>query len=114
MLISIFRITLLLFGLASLGRSTDVIVLPVLFKDSFKAVIQLATLNAFTPSHLAFLERPTASIGIFLTSIEATMQTEGLLKQSQQLAVELQMQEKDCSRQMSSLLRRPNSWPTER
>ena len=73
----------------------NVIVLPVLFEDRVKAVIELATLNAFTPSHLAFLEQLTASIGIVLNSIEATMQTEGLLKQSQQLAVELQTQQKE-------------------
>ncbi|RSL19068.1 signal transduction histidine kinase [Edaphobacter aggregans] len=73
----------------------NVIVLPVLFEDRVKAVIELASLNSFTPSHLAFLEQLTASIGIVLNSIEATMQTEGLLKQSQQLAVELQTQQKE-------------------
>jgi HAMP domain-containing protein/CheY-like chemotaxis protein/signal transduction histidine kinase len=73
----------------------NVIVLPVLFEDRVKAVIELASLNAFTASHLAFLEQLTASIGIVLNSIEATMQTEGLLKQSQQLAVELQTQQKE-------------------
>src|SRR6185369_3609564 len=73
----------------------NVIVLPVLFEDRVKAVIELASLNAFTTSHLAFLEQLTASIGIVLNSIEATMQTEGLLKQSQQLAVELQTQQKE-------------------
>jgi len=73
----------------------NVIVLPVLFEDRVKAVIELATLNTFTASHLAFLEQLTASIGIVLNSIEATMQTEGLLKQSQQLAAELQTQQKE-------------------
>jgi HAMP domain-containing protein/CheY-like chemotaxis protein len=73
----------------------NVIVLPVLFEDRVKAVIELATLNTFTASHLAFLEQLTASIGIVLNSIEATMQTEGLLKQSQQLATELQTQQKE-------------------
>jgi HAMP domain-containing protein/CheY-like chemotaxis protein/signal transduction histidine kinase len=73
----------------------NVIVLPVLFEDRVKAVIELASLSAFTPSHLAFLEQLTASIGIVLNSIEATMQTEGLLKQSQQLATELQTQQKE-------------------
>jgi HAMP domain-containing protein/CheY-like chemotaxis protein/signal transduction histidine kinase len=73
----------------------NVIVLPVLFEDRVKAVIELASLSAFTTSHLAFLEQLTASIGIVLNSIEATMQTEGLLKQSQQLATELQMQQKE-------------------
>ena len=73
----------------------NVIVLPVLFEDRVKAVIGLASLSNFTTSHLAFLEQLTASIGIVLNSIEATMQTEGLLKQSQQLATELQMQQKE-------------------
>jgi HAMP domain-containing protein/CheY-like chemotaxis protein/signal transduction histidine kinase len=71
----------------------NIIVLPVLFEDRVKAVIELASLSAFTASHLAFLEQLTASIGIVLNSIEATMQTEGLLKQSQQLAAELQTQQ---------------------
>src|SRR6202167_4458740 len=71
----------------------NIIVLPVLFEDSVKAVIELASLRVFTPSHLAFLGQLTASIGIVLNSIEATMQTEGLLTQSQQLATELQTQQ---------------------
>jgi HAMP domain-containing protein/CheY-like chemotaxis protein/signal transduction histidine kinase len=73
----------------------NVIVLPVLFEDRVKAVIELASLSAFTASHLSFLEQLTSSIGIVLNSIEATMQTEGLLKQSQQLATELQIQQKE-------------------
>jgi len=73
----------------------NVIVLPILFEDRVKAVIELASLNSFTTSHLAFLEQLTSSIGIVLNSIEATMQTEGLLKQSQQLAGELQTQQRE-------------------
>src|SRR6476660_2325872 len=73
----------------------NVIVLPVLFEDRVKAVIELASLSTFTASHLAFLEQLTTSIGIVLNSIEATMQTEGLLKQSQQLAGELQTQQRE-------------------
>jgi CheY-like chemotaxis protein/signal transduction histidine kinase/HAMP domain-containing protein len=73
----------------------NVIVLPVLFEDRVKAVIELATLNNFTASHLAFLEQLTSSIGIVLNSIEATMQTEALLTQSQKLAAELQAQQRE-------------------
>ncbi|MGQ0704449.1 MAG: HAMP domain-containing protein [Gemmatimonadales bacterium] len=72
-----------------------VIVLPVLFEDQVKAVIELASLATFTPSHLAFLEQLTSSIGIVLNSIEATMQTEALLRQSQELASELQSQKRE-------------------
>src|SRR6202035_3094891 len=72
-----------------------VIVVPVLFEGEVKAVIELASLGAFTELQLTFLEQLTTSIGIVLNSIEATMQTEGLLKQSQQLATELQTQQRE-------------------
>src|SRR6184192_1147091 len=81
----------------------NVIVLPVLFEDRVKAVIELASLGAFTASHLAFLEQLTASIGIVLNSIEATMQTEGLLQQSQQLAKELQTQQTELQQTNDAL-----------
>jgi HAMP domain-containing protein/CheY-like chemotaxis protein/GAF domain-containing protein len=68
----------------------SLVVLPVMFEDRVKAVIALASLHEFDAVHLTFLEQLTASIGIVLNSIEATMQTEALLKQSQQLAIELQ------------------------
>ncbi len=73
----------------------NLVVLPVLFENQVKAVIELASLSAFTTSQMTFLEQLTDSIGIVLNSIEATMQTEGLLKQSQQLAGELQAQQRE-------------------
>ena len=74
---------------------SSVFVLPVLFEGQVKAVIELASLGAFTDLQKAFLEQLTGGIGIVLNSIEATMQTEGLLKQSQQLAIELQTQQRE-------------------
>jgi HAMP domain-containing protein/CheY-like chemotaxis protein/nitrogen-specific signal transduction histidine kinase len=71
----------------------NVIVLPVLFESSVKAVIELASIAPFTTLQTTFLEQLTTSIGIVLNSIAASMQTEGLLKQSQQLAAELQSQQ---------------------
>jgi HAMP domain-containing protein/CheY-like chemotaxis protein/signal transduction histidine kinase len=80
-------------GLLS-ARPHTVIVLPVLYEGHVKAVVELASLGGFTASHLAFLEQLTGSIiGVVLNTIEATMRTEGLLKQSQQLAGELQAQQ---------------------
>ena len=69
--------------------------LPVLFENQVKAVIELSSVSSFTTSQMTFLEQLTDCIGIVLNSIEATMQTEGLLKQSQQLAGELQTQQKE-------------------
>jgi HAMP domain-containing protein/signal transduction histidine kinase/CheY-like chemotaxis protein len=82
-------------GTALQALPRAVVVFPVLFEDQVKAVLMLASLNEFAPAHLAFLEQLTASIGIVLNSIEATMQTESLLKQSQQLAGELQTQQRE-------------------
>jgi HAMP domain-containing protein/CheY-like chemotaxis protein/signal transduction histidine kinase len=73
----------------------NIVVLPVLFENEVKAVIELASVTTFTALQMAFLEQLTDSIGIVLNSIEATMQTEGFLKQSQQLAGELQAQQKE-------------------
>ncbi|OCK55245.1 HAMP domain-containing protein [Bradyrhizobium sp. LMTR 3] len=73
----------------------NIVVLPVLFENQVKAVIELSSIGSFTTSQMTFLEQLTDSIGIVLNSIEATMQTEGLLKQSQQLAGELQTQQKE-------------------
>ena len=73
----------------------NVVVLPVLFENQVKAVIELASLGEFTASQIMFLDQLTTNIGIVVNSIEATMQTEGLLKQSQQLAGELQAQQRE-------------------
>jgi HAMP domain-containing protein/signal transduction histidine kinase/DNA-binding response OmpR family regulator len=73
----------------------NAIVLPVSFEGQVKAVIELASVGAFTDLQMSFLDQLTTSIGIVLNSIEATMQTEGLLKQSQQLATELQVQQRE-------------------
>jgi HAMP domain-containing protein/CheY-like chemotaxis protein len=81
----------------------SVIVLPVLFEDQVKAVIELASFGSFTSSHLAFLEQLTANIGIVFNSIEATMQTEGLLMQSQQLAAELQTRQAELQQSNEQL-----------
>ena len=73
----------------------SVAVFPILFEDRVKAVIALASLRNFDAAQTSFLEQLTASIGIVLNSIEATMQTENLLQQSQQLAEELQVQKRE-------------------
>jgi HAMP domain-containing protein/signal transduction histidine kinase/DNA-binding response OmpR family regulator len=73
----------------------NVVLLPSLFEGEVKAVIELSSLHEFTALQLAFLDQLTDSIGIVLNNIEATMRTEGLLTQSQQLAGELQTQQKE-------------------
>src|SRR5262249_25889851 len=82
---------------SSLGEAppSSIVVLPLLFEGQTKAVIELASLRPFTPTNLTFLEQLTLSIGVVLNTIEATMRTEGLLKQSQQLTAELQSRQSE-------------------
>ena len=70
-------------------------VLPVVFEGQTKAVIELASFEAFSPTHLAFLEQFTESVGIVLNTIQATTRTETLLRQSQGMAQELQSQQEE-------------------
>jgi HAMP domain-containing protein/CheY-like chemotaxis protein len=81
----------------------SLLVFPIVFEDQIKAVIALASLHDFDPAHLTFLEQLTSSIGIVLNSIEATMQTEALLTQSQQLAGELQTQQRELQQSNEQL-----------
>ena len=92
----------------------NIVVLPVLFEGQAKAVIELASVSRFTTLQLPFLEQLTAGIGIVLNSIEATMQTEGLLKQSQQLATELQTQQTELQQTNEKLEQKAQQLAAER
>jgi signal transduction histidine kinase/CheY-like chemotaxis protein/HAMP domain-containing protein len=81
----------------------NIIVMPVLFEGQVKAVIELASFERFTPTHQAFLDQLTESIGIVLNTIEANTRTEDLLKQSQSLARELQSQQEELQQTNAEL-----------
>ena len=73
----------------------NIMVLPVLFEGQVHGVLELASFERFNPTHQAFLDQLTESIGIVLNTIEANMRTEDLLKQSQSLAQELQSRQEE-------------------
>jgi HAMP domain-containing protein/signal transduction histidine kinase/CheY-like chemotaxis protein len=80
------------------AKPSNLIVLPVLFENNVKAVIELASLDTFSPTHLDFLSQLTESIGIVLNTIETNTRTEELLAQSQSLAGELKIQQEELRR----------------
>jgi transcriptional regulator with GAF, ATPase, and Fis domain len=82
---------------SGLGESTplNIIVLPILFEGSVRAVVELASFSHFSPIHQAFLDQLTESIGLVLNTIEANTITENLLKQSQSQAQELQSRQEE-------------------
>ena len=73
----------------------NIIVLPVLFEGSLRAVIELASFSTFSLTHQAFLDSITESVGIVLNTIQAATLTEALLRQSQSQAEELRSQQEE-------------------
>jgi signal transduction histidine kinase/HAMP domain-containing protein/ActR/RegA family two-component response regulator len=82
---------------SSLGRAAplNLVVVPLLFEGEPKGVIELASFNPFTPVQLAFIDQLTESLGIVVATIEATMRTDELLRQSQGMAEELKKQQEE-------------------
>jgi len=82
---------------SGLGESKpmNIVVLPIVFEGQVKAVMELSSFEKFSPTHQAFLDQLTESIGIVLNTIEANTRTEDLLKQSQSLAGELQSRQEE-------------------
>jgi len=76
----------------------DLVILPVLFENKVKAVIELASFENFSDTHIDFLDQLTESIGIVLNNIETNTRTEELLAQSQSLAGELSSQQEELRR----------------
>ena len=90
---------------SGLGHATpaQVNILPALFEDEVKAVIELASFNEFNETHQSFLDQLMELVGIVLNTIAATMRTEGLLKQSQLLTQELQARQTELTRKQEEL-----------
>jgi signal transduction histidine kinase/CheY-like chemotaxis protein/HAMP domain-containing protein len=90
---------------SGLGASTplNIIVLPILFEGSVRAVVELASFSSFSLNALAFLDQLPESIGLVLNTIEANTLTENLLERSQSLAEELRESNEDLERQAALL-----------
>ena len=99
---------------SGLGESPplNIIVLPILFEGSVRAVVELASFSRFSPTHQAFLDQLTESIGLVLNTIEANTLTENLLKQSQSQAQELQSRQEELRSSNEDLAARPAAWPS--
>jgi HAMP domain-containing protein/signal transduction histidine kinase/CheY-like chemotaxis protein len=89
-------------GLGS-GAPVNVNILPALFEEEVKAVIELASFEEFNETHHSFLNQLMETVGIVLNTIAATMRTEELLKESQLLTQELQARQTELTRKQEEL-----------
>ncbi|MGW4801803.1 HAMP domain-containing protein, partial [Nonomuraea sp. NPDC004297] len=92
---------------SGLGRTdpTSVIVLPIVVEEQVLGVIELASVQAFTPVHRAFLDQLMETIGVNLNTIVANARTDELLQESQRLTVELQARSEELQNQQEELQR---------
>ncbi|GAA0536295.1 histidine kinase [Saccharopolyspora subtropica] len=86
-------------------RPKNVVIVPVLFEGEVLAVIELASVNEFTPVHLDLLERLKETIGVDVNTIVVNSRTEALLAESQHLAQELQARSEQLQQQQTELQR---------
>jgi signal transduction histidine kinase/HAMP domain-containing protein/ActR/RegA family two-component response regulator len=95
---------------SGLGESPplNIIVLPILFEGSVRAVVELASFSRFSDTHQALLDQLTESIGLVLNTIETNTLTETLLKQSQSQAQELQSRQEDLRSSNDDLAKQAN------
>ncbi len=90
---------------SGLGTATpaNINILPALFEDEVKAVIELASFEEFNETHHTFLTQLMETVGIVLNTIAATMRTEELLKESQLLTQELQSRQTELTTKQEEL-----------
>jgi signal transduction histidine kinase/DNA-binding response OmpR family regulator/HAMP domain-containing protein len=90
---------------SGLGQSApvNINILPALFEDQVKAVIELASFEEFNETHHSFLTQLMETVGIVLNTIAATMRTEELLKESQLLTHELQARQTELTTKQEEL-----------
>ncbi|MBO6937102.1 MAG: HAMP domain-containing protein [Deltaproteobacteria bacterium] len=92
----------------------NLVVVPVIFEQEVKGVIELASFERFTNVQLDFLDQLTESLGIVIATIEATMRTDELLRDSQRMAEELQTQQEELQQTNEELEEKARQLTTQR
>ncbi len=90
---------------SGLGESppANIIVLPILFEGSVRAVIELASFAPFSASHQELLDQLGDGIGLVLNTVATASITDRLLVQSQSQAQELQARQEQLRRSNAEL-----------
>jgi len=83
----------------------EVIIMPVEYEGKVLAVIEFATLTAFSPLHRLLLQEVVSNVGITIRSVLGQMRVQKLLADSQALTEELQSRSKELQQQQNELLR---------
>lgn len=85
------------------ARPLNLYILPILFEDDVKAVLEVASFKPFTETQQAFLEEMTSGLGIILESVMGRIQLAKLLEETQVLMEEIQAQSEELQSQQEEL-----------
>ena len=96
------------------ARPHSIVVVPIVFEGEVKGAIELASFERFSGIQLAFLDQMLESLGIVIATIEATMRTDELLRQSQSLTEELRSQQDELAARTRSWRKKRTSSPNKR
>ncbi|QJD82703.1 CHASE3 domain-containing protein [Cohnella herbarum] len=88
-----------------LGQSSpkSILIVPIAFEGKIKGVIELASLEAFTPLQQQLVEQTSKTLGIAMNSVVTQMEVQRLLEDSQALSEELQAQTEELQQQAEEL-----------
>ncbi|MGQ4363210.1 HAMP domain-containing protein [Streptomyces sp. SAS_272] len=89
-------------GLGEIEPSA-LLLLPIVFEGQVLGVIELASVTAFTQTHVDFLEQLRVTIGVNVNTIVANARTDELLDESQRLTAELQARSAELQSQQEEL-----------
>jgi two-component system chemotaxis sensor kinase CheA len=81
----------------------NLLIIPVIFMNQVEAVLEFASIQAFTPLQRALIEQTQANFGGAIHSVYGRMETEKLLNESQALTEELQSQSEEMQAQSEEL-----------
>lgn len=84
-------------------RPRSLLIAPVMFENEVIAVLELASLEAFTQEHIDLVENTTKTFGLTIDSVIRRMEVVRLLKESQAMTEELQAQSEEMQTQSEEL-----------
>lgn len=89
-----------------LGQSAprSILIFPVEYEGELEGVIELASLEAFTPIQLKLVDQARSTLGIAMNNVLAQMEVKRLLEESQAMSEELQVQTEELKAQSDELL----------
>jgi signal transduction histidine kinase/HAMP domain-containing protein/ActR/RegA family two-component response regulator len=90
---------------SSLGEAPprNLVVVPILFEDSVRGVIELGSFEPFDPVHITFLEQLMLSLGVVVNIISASRRTDELLDELKRSNTELESRSAELEEKASLL-----------